>query len=70
MMDRRKAEDTPTHCEVGMRGRPANLFILRFLVSVSLSRTSVFLASHFTQTLFTLFAQHMHTAFWTKLAHA
>ena len=73
--DDRKAksrEDTcAMNCEAGMRERPANLTSL--LVLPSFMYASFFFAGHFTQTLFHTFlhkTQHVHTAFWTRLAHA
>ena len=59
-----KSRDTrTTNCETGTRERPANLFILALPCRCRhpwLSRTSVFLAGHFTQTLFHTFL-HKHT---------
>ena len=55
-----KSRDTrATNCGAGTRERPANLFILTLLVGVAMhprvSLTSVFLAGHFTHTLFHTF---------------
>ena len=67
-----KSRDTrATNCEARMRERPVNLFILAlpcWCCHPWLSCTSVFLSGHFTQTIFLNKAQHVHTAFWTRLS--
>ena len=67
-----KSRDTrATNCEAGMRERDQQISLPCWCRHPSCM--SVFLAGRFTQTLFYTFlhkAQHMHTTFWTRLAHA
>ena len=67
-----KSRDTrATNCEAGMRERVQQISLSCWCRHPS--HAPVFFAGRFTQTFFYTFlhkAQHMHTAFWTRLAHA
>ena len=69
-MERRKAEETPAQQTARLeqeRERPANLFIL----ALSCWCYHPFMYNSFSCSLhFRHKAQHMHTAFWTRIAHA
>ena len=62
-----RGDTRATNCEAGTRERPANLFIL----ALSCWCYHPFMYNSFSCSLhFRHKAQHMHTAFWTRIAHA
>ena len=66
MMGKRKVE---TPAQRTARLEPVNLFLVGAAMHPWVSRTSVFLAGHFTQALFHTFLQkhNVQSAFWTRL---